>query len=243
MPPEVGANARILLDGFNMSDFFREFAIVGEKAVHDNTVFSNNGFRGKQTGVKHGMASGVAFADSTVNTGSWDILKAKYGSGVSGVYVWGPFGLDVGKIIAMMIAEQVTFSPQEVVDDLIRITVANEAIKDSVDMGVSLLPIGAITSFPFTGTAVDNGAATTNGGVGSVHVFDVAGASPNAVYRIQHSSNGSTYVDLITFTGITADNSSQRVEVAGTVNRHLRTTITDNGTTTSANGVVVFARR
>lgn len=245
MTVAAGALAQVVLDGFNVSDFFREFNIAGEKMIHDKTVFSNNGSRAKQTGLKQGTATGVAFSDDTVNTGSWAILSARYGSGVQGLYVWGPHSFAVGNLTCSLLTEEVEFNPVNVVEDLIKITMKAEAIKDAVDYGVSLHPIGAETVFPFTGADVDNLVATANGGVASVHVFAIAGAGPNVVYRVQHSTNGSTWVDLVTFTAITAANQSQRIEVAAgtTVNRHLRTTITNGGTTTSVTGLVVFARR
>lgn len=245
MTVAAGANAQLALDGFNVSDFFREFTISVEREVHDATVFSNNGSRAKIAGVKHGTATGMAFSDDTVNTGSWAILSNRYGSGVSGLYAWAPYGFALGNQVLSLYSEEIAFNPQQVIDDLIRISVNSEAKEDSVDFGVSLHPISAETSFPVTGTGVDNTSATTNGGVGSVHVFAIAGAAPNVVYKVQHSTNGSVWVDLISFSAITAANSSERVEVAAgtTVNRHLRITITDGGTTSSVTGVVVFARR
>jgi hypothetical protein len=242
----VGAQAKVWLDGFDMSDFFREFAIVGDKMVHDKTVFANAGSREKKLGLKHGTANGVAFSDNTVNTGSWHLLKTRYGSHVSGLYVWGPYGLDtIGAHAISLYSEEISFMPQNLVEDLIKITVAAEAKRDALDCGVVLLGKAARTVFPTNGMAVDNGSATTNGGVGSVHNFAIAGASPSAVYRIQHSTNGTVWVDLITFTAIAAANQSQRVEVAQgtTVNRYLRATLTNGDTTTSATGGVAFARR
>lgn len=243
MTVAAGANAKVWLDGFDMSGFFREFSISADKAVHDATTFGNNGSRAKAVGVKHGMATGLAFSDDTLNTGSWAVLSARYGSGVSGLYVWGPHGLDFGSMSVALYSEESAFSPQSLIDDLIKITVNAEAKEDAVDFGVVLHANSAETSFPFNGTAVDNGAATSNGGVGSVHVFAIAGAAPNVVYRIQHSTNGSVWADLITFTASTTANTSQRTEVTGTVNRHLRMTITEGGTTSSVTGGVVFARR
>src|ERR1051326_4582568 len=122
MTVAAGANAQVVLDGFNVSDFFREFNISGEKMIHDKTVFGNNGSRAKQTGLKHGTATGVAFSDDTVNTGSWAILSAKYGSGVQGLYVWGPHGFAVGNLTCSLLTEEVEFNPVNVVEDLIKIT-------------------------------------------------------------------------------------------------------------------------
>lgn len=239
----IGALAKVWLDGYDVSDFFREFAINADKVVHDKTTFGNDGSRAKQTGLKHGVATGVAFSDDTVNTGSWAILSARYGAGVSGLYVWMPYGAAFGSMAHSLYSEEVVFSPQNMVEDLIKITVNAEAKEDAVDLGLVLHGKTAETSLPFTGTGIDSLAATTNGGVGSVHSFAIAGASPNAIVKIQHSTNASVWVDLISFTAITAANTSQRVEVTGTVNRYLRATITEGGTTTSITPGIVFARR
>jgi hypothetical protein len=164
---------------------------------------------------------------------------------VQGLYVWAPHSFAAGNLTCSLLSEEVEFNPVNVVEDLIKITMKAEAVKDAVDYGVSLHPITAETAFPFTGADVDNTVATSNGGVASVHVFAIAGAGPNVVYKVQHSTNGSVWTDLVTFTAITAANQSQRIEVAAgtTVNRHLRTTITNGGTTTSVTGLVSFARR
>ena len=240
----VGTNAQLMLDGYNLSDFFRDFSMSINKDILDSTVFGTVGWRAKTVGLKHGTATGTALYDDTVNTGSWDVLKNHFPSGTAGTYIWAPHGFALGNQIFSLYSEAIQFHPQVVVDDLIRISTAAEARANAVDMGVSLHALSAETTFPYTGTAVDNLAATTNGGVASLHVSAIAGAAPNAVYKVQHAAV-STYADLVTFSAVTAANSYQRVEVASgtTVNRNLRITITDGGTTTSVTGVVAFARR
>lgn len=240
----VGTNAQLMLDGYNLSDFFRDFSVDMSKDILDATVFGNNGWRAKAVGLKHATASGTALYDDTTNTGSWDVLKNTFPSGTAGTYAWAPHGFALGNQVFIVYSEQIRFNPQVVVDDLIRISTAAEARERAADLGISLHALTAETSFPVTGTTVDHGAATTNGGVGTLHVSAIAGASPNVVYRVQHAAV-STYADLVTFTAVTAANSSQRIEVAAgtTVNRNLRMTITEGGTTTSVTGLVTFSRR
>lgn len=240
----VGTDAQLLLDGYNLSDFFRDFSMSISKDILDSTVFGTVGWRAKTVGLKHGTATGTAFYDDATLTGSWDVLASKFPSGTAGTYAWAPHGFALGNTVFQLYSEAIRFQPQVVVDDLIKISTAAEARANAVDMGVSLHPLSAETTLPYTGTAVDNLALTSNGGVATLHVTAIAGGAPNVVYKIQHAAV-STYADLVTFTAVTAANSFQRIEVAAgtTVNRNLRVTITEGGTTTSVTGVVAFARR
>lgn len=239
----IGANAELLLDGYIMTSFFREFNVQLTKDALDSTVFGL-GSRQKVVGLKHATVSGAAFHDDTANLGSYDVLKNKFPTGTPGTWAFAPYGFALGGQVIEVYSEQIKFQKQNLVADLQMITTEAEALANAADLGVSLHALSAETSFPFTGTAVDNGALTSNGGVATLHVPAIAGAAPNVVYKVQHAAV-STYADLVTFTAVTAANSFQRIEVAPgtTVNRNLRVTITNGGTTSSVTGVVVFARR
>ena len=64
--------------------------------------------------------------------------------------------------------------------------------------------------------------------------------------KIQHSTDNSTFVDLVTFTVVGSTTTTQeRIVVAAgtTVNRYLRAQSTVAGTTGSITPIVAFARR
>jgi hypothetical protein len=91
-----------------------------------------------------------------------------------------------------------------------------------------------------TATKFDNGASSAFGGAGYLHAFSIA--SGTATVKIQHSSDDSTYADLITFTNVTAA-TSERVATAAittTVNRYVRVNAT--GTFTNLVAAVNFVR-
>jgi hypothetical protein len=100
----------------------------------------------------------------------------------------------------------------------------------------------AITSTG-NGTARDGAAATSNGGIGHLHVTAFSGLTNNIV-TIEHSVDGATaWATLVTFTTTTGLTSERVVVAAGTtVRRYLRVvdTVTGTGSTTR---VVTFARR
>lgn len=93
------------------------------------------------------------------------------------------------------------------------------------------------------GTAVDNGAATTNGAVFHLHVTAYSGLTSDAII-VEGSATGSfggeetTIATFTTATGVT----SERVEVTGTVPRHLRV-VDDVTGTGSITRLVAVSRR
>jgi len=103
--------------------------------------------------------------------------------------------------------------------------------------GVLLHVLGA-DSTSTNGTSVDNAASSANGGRSNLHVTAVTGTG--GTVKIQHSTNNSTWVDLVTFTASTAA-SCQTLTVTGTVNRYLRAISTINSTS-SVTFVAGFAR-
>lgn len=93
-------------------------------------------------------------------------------------------------------------------------------------------------------SVVDNGVATTNGGVAVLHVSALSGTTPSGTFRIQHSVDGTTaWTDLATFAAETAIN-GQYVTVAPgtTVNRYLRAAWVISGTTPSVSAEITFKR-
>src|SRR6266404_4406321 len=233
-----GSNVVLLFDGFNMTGYFREFSMEASQTVHDTTVFGQSS-RTKIPGLKDGKASGAAFFDPTATVGSYPVLKGKFtGSSPASPSIanitMGLNGLAVGGRTQMGYFNTANLTFQNVVDGLEMMSLATEAEEDSIDHGISLHALSEETSFPFSGTAVDNTAATANGGVGTVHITANAGASPSLTMIIQHSTDNSTWVTLLTFltNGSTA-HSSDRVEVAAgtTVRRYLRLRLTEFGST------------
>ncbi len=149
----------------------------------------------------------------------------------------------IGKPALLMYADAVKHELDMPVANLVKVHIECSAQKWGVEHGVSLHDLTQETG---TGnsTSVDNGAATVNGGVGVLHATAIDGAAPSVVVKIQHSTNNSTWADLVTFTAAVAA-TKQRIEVAPgtTVNRWLREVHTFGGTTTSITHNVAFARR
>lgn len=68
----------------------------------------------------------------------------------------------------------------------------------------------------------DNLASSANGGSGYLQVSALTlGGWTSVTHKIRHSADDISYVDLITFTTVTAAPTGERKTVTGTVNRHL----------------------
>lgn len=108
--------------------------------------------------------------------------------------------------------------------------------------GVSLWAL-ATASASANGTSVDNAASSANGGVGHYHL--TANTRNNTVdMKIQHSTDNSVWVDLITFTQLAAATTGkQRSTVAGTINRYTRAVLTLGAGTGACTPHVNIARR
>ena len=152
-----------------------------------------------------------------------------------------PDGFGVGQIAVMVNAHLGNFTGASSVSDLVTCSAAFQST-GNFDVGLVVENFTAITA-DTTGTARDQAAGTTNGGVAHIHVTAFSGLTSNAC-SIEHSVDGSTswatLASFTTYTGLT----SQRVEVAAgtTVRRYLRVVddVTGSGTTTR---FVSFARR
>ena len=94
---------------------------------------------------------------------------------------------------------------------------------------------GAVNS-----ASIDNAASSATGGVGYLQA-DGGGSSLTSIWKVQHSVDNVAWVDLITFATVTnATRTSERLTVAGTVNRYTRAT--GSGTTNGAKVQVSFGR-
>lgn len=108
-------------------------------------------------------------------------------------------------------------------DATLNISIDNDTCTGLTTAGTSSNTTAGVASTHQVGTAVNNGAATTNGAVAHLHVLSKSGTSPTIVWKVQHSVDNSTWVDLMTFSSA-SDITEQRIAVTGTVNQYLRAT-------------------
>lgn len=154
-----------------------------------------------------------------------------------------PSGTAVGSECLMARGLLTQFAPKSQVADRVLATLAAQT-DGATDPGVFLEDLTAVT-VDGNGTARDNGAATSNGGIAFLHTTAFSGLTSDVI-TIEHSVDGSTsWATLVTFSTVTSlatGYDAQVVAPATTVRRYLRVVddVTGTGSITRA---VTFARR
>lgn len=236
-----GSKARLLADQFNISKYITRITPSGMQDTYNCTTLEDTD-KTYTPGLKSGTLSAEGLHHGTDTTGTLETLFASLPTNGSIVTAF-PNGFTVGKAALLLSANVGSYNSDAVVSDLVKTTIALTHRDGPLEPGVSLHALAAEIGTA-NGTAVDNGAATTNGGVAHLHVTAIAGISPLVSLKIQHSSNGSVWADLLDLGDFSAVASERAVVVAETtVNRHLRCVTTFGGTTSSITFNISFARR
>lgn len=150
-------------------------------------------------------------------------------------------GLSAGSRVSLAKAKQVSYEITSPVADVVS-TSAEVQADGGVDRGISLNDLASVSATA-NGTGQDNSASTTNGGVAQLHVTANT-RNGNTTIKVQHSSDNAVWADLATFTVVgSSTTTSERSEVAGTVNRYLRSQHTLAGSTGAITYHASFARR
>lgn len=229
----------LLMNQYDLSSYFRGSDTGRTVENHDTSTYGvAGGAKTNIPGLKDGTLSLDGLFDGS--TGAIDErITAMLGTASGQIVTKGHGGLAIGSRVDMLSSRLTSYTVSDPVADLVTISADIQA-DGGIDSGVSLhalsAEVGAVTS-----ASVNNGAATTNGYVAHVHTTAVTATS--AVWKIQHSANDSTYVDLVTFTAATTGGgpTSERITGTGTVNQYVRANL--SGTLTSITSAVAFARR
>lgn len=244
MSKQRGINTRILINASDLSNYFKSFDAEATVAPLDATAFLDTAKAWLSDGYEDGKINLEGFYAKNMVTVDQvdDILRAALGVETKQVLTVCPINSQtLGNFCFMAAASLKNLKVSSPVTGLIMSSAAFES-SSGIEAGVILAILAALTATG-NGTAVDNGAATTNGGAAHLHVIAASGTTPTLDGKIQHSVDGSTWADLVTFAQKTAIGSERAVVAAGTtVRRYLRFIRTIGGTTPSFTVAVSFAR-
>lgn len=233
---EVQLAAVILMNGFDLSAYLKSIDESATQDALDNTNFAvTNGARTFQPGLNERVVSAEGFFayDGVTDAFSVDrFFTEAFSSSAERLLTFGVQGsIDVGDIAVMMNTKQASFNIKEVVGDLIMTSFEAKASKDAAQSryarGIWLM--SQTVTGAASGTTVDN-AASSVGWFAHVHNTNSDGT---ATVKIQHSTDGSTWVDLIDFGAVASLGAEQSANTATTVNRYRRAIVTAIGGTTA----------
>lgn len=233
-----GRDVRVLYAAYDLSPYFKDYSSDDNIAMLDRTTFGNNAMV-YQPGPESGQITLNGFVDNLVAGSRAILLAAKQAAGNQVVSIFPTDYGTQGNPVNVLVSRFASFKEGGSVADLVALALTIQADGGIDANGVLLHPLQAETAAGNT-ASVDNAALSSNGGVGNFHATAFVGT--DFTLKIQHSSNNSTWVDLITFAQITDIGSEQKVVASGTtVNRYLRVLWT--GTFTSITFALSLARR
>lgn len=235
-----GKNTVVLFNSTNMSAYLKEASTAQSVETAETTAFGASS-KAYIVGLKDGTVSLTGMFDGDANASDAVFQQALGASaGVLSVF---PNGTTIGNRGLSATIHETSYNLSSPVGDVVAASVEMQAT-GGIDNVVSLHALGAETA---TGNATshDNSASSANGGEGTVHVTANTRDGSTTI-KIQHSVDNTTWVDLVTFSAVTATTKTQeQVIVASgtTVNRYLRATHTLAGTTGSITYQASFGRR
>lgn len=237
-----GKNTITAVGAYDLSTFFTSASTMNNVDVVDSTTFGSAN-KSYVVGQKEGTVSFEGLWTGVA--GEVDaVLIAALANDTPTVVTVGTEGAGIGRRAKLLHANETSYEVSSAIGDLVSISAEAQAT-EGLDGGVLLAAQQSVTG-TVNNTSVDNAASSANGGVAHLHVTANT-RDGAATMKVQHSSDNSTWVDLVTFTNTTASTvTSQRVVVAAgtTVNRYLRAQVSSfSGSTGSLTITVGFARR
>jgi len=231
----AGRRAKVLIGEYDLSAFLNNVSAVRNADLADVSVFGDQDREFLKT-MQGASATLSGFIDTVAGASEPVLSSFLTGTSTQAVSIfWDADAIGSPGICGA--GWEGSYEDSAPVDGVQAIA-ANLAFTGRVDRAVSLHALGVETG---TGayTAVDGGAATTNGAVANLHVT-AAGASGTGTVLIQDSADNMSFLTIGTFSNFTAA-SSQTLEISGTIRRYVRANLSSARNTQTF--AVAFGRR
>lgn len=213
-----GSAAKLFWHLVDVTTFFKSATVDASKDTAETSAFGSTA-KSYIGGLQDGTISAEGMFEATATSGEHAALSAAL-SAAEPIIVFLPEGDTVGKAGDAITGPQTAYTITSAVDDVNQVS-ADAQASHGVERVISLKAMGSQSAGTTNQASVDNAASSATGLAGFVVVPSVTAG--NAVVKIQHSTDDSSWSDLITFTTATGA-TNQRSYVAGTVNRYLRAT-------------------
>lgn len=242
MAAYIVKESSVFLDGYDLSCAFKELGITKTAGEVDATAVCTTGDRSWKPGLKEGTATlnGIYDYDATDENELENVLDPAFDAQEELILTTSFNALIVGGEAWMLRGGQTEKSIENQLEQLIMTNVTQRA-NGNAFRGVCLFK-AAVDDATVVGTSVDNGAATTNGGILHFHSHTPDVDIIDSEVLIEHSVDNSVWATLIAAQALGAGFGALAVEVAQgtTVRRYLRATVTNSDGSSTA--VAAFHR-
>lgn len=238
---EVQTTGVIFVNGFDLSETLKSIEETADVNMLDNTNFTNTGAKTFQPGLNERRVSGEGYFAYNSSDDGFSIDKLysdAFDSSATRLLTYCTEGaVTVGDIAVMMNTKQASYSVNQIPGELIMVNF--EAVASAATglnpyaRGVWLMSqtvTGAVN-----GSTYDNAAGST-GYLAQIHNTNADGT---ATVKVQHSTNGTVWADLIDFGAFAALTADQSFDTAASVNRYVRAIVTAIGGTTAKVSVAI----
>ena len=245
-----GKSTGLLLDQFDLSTYFNSLDIAQSVDTAETTSFGTSS-KSYIVGLHDATVSMSGMYSQDATTGEDVVLSTALGATttpiITAIFSTGT----IGNRCVLGRVHETSYSISSPVADVVSVSADFNASTDGVTnqtyslrSGV-VLTTGASIAFGSLGnlTSVDNAASSANGGMATLHVSTNSIAGGTTTIKVQHSTDNTTFADLITFTAVAASTTTKQLSaVSGTVNRYLRATASTAGSSGSIIFNIGFAR-
>jgi len=232
--------SRLIVGDFSLSGYMKQWEVSSDTDMLDSTVATSTAkefMPGRDTSKM--TVNGLLDMDGTALTGSLGQFDSWKSAQAIDALSFGPNGLALGSELWMVGGFEASMKTGAQSGGIATFDLESQG-SGQTDYGVSLHDLTAETT-DASGSSVDGAAATTNGGVGHLHVTAFTGFTGLDVI-IEDSANNSTFATILTFTTATGQ-TNERLAITGTVRRYVRCSWDVTGTPGSVTFAVGFARR
>jgi len=217
-----GKNTKVYANGYDLTGYLDSIDQSGNVDTVETTTFSATAKTYITSAIKAGSIQGEGFYDGAANAVD-EILSVALGASGQ-IWVWYSQGDAVGNSGYGMSAINAAYNTKGSISGACRSAVTAQS-NTGIERILSLHAL-ASESASGQGSSVDNGAASSNGGSAYIECTSATGT---LACTIGHSTDGSIWTTLATFTNITAPNKAERIAFSGTVNRYVRANWTITG--------------
>lgn len=250
MPTFVhGKGTAVLVNQYDLSAYFNSVDVAQTIDTAETTAFGGSA-KSYIPGLADATLS-ISGLFATDATGSDAILATALGAATTPLVTVAYESGAIGKRAVVAKAHETNYAVSTPVGDVVSVTADFNASTDAttnVTYGLRtgvMLTAGASIAFGSLGNlaSVDNTASSAAGGFANLHVTANSITGGATTIKVQHSTDNSTWADLITFSAVSASTlASQQSAVSGTVNRYLRATASTAGSSGAITYHISFAR-
>jgi hypothetical protein len=217
-----GDVAFLLVDGYSILGTQTEFTAKKEAITEETTVLGDTAVGHTAVGLSKGEFSQKGYFDDTALSSNAALVSKQ---GTSRVMCYGLEGNVAGAAFTGWRGAMQADFERVISRGGLHKANASYVVSGAIDEGVILHLLTTESGAGNTRTGyIDSSASSANGAEGYLQVRDLSlGGYTNVVVLIEHSTDHSSWVTLITFTAVTAAPAAEAKAVAGTVNRYLAT--------------------